>query len=274
VILGAGLWVGANYAVVAWINIYDSKVLEAEFHVPAAVIRSYESRTATVPLERSQKSIPYRFRPPNSSAKSRPVPLVVYLHGGGECGSDNVRQLQGLPALFCEETMCRQYPCAVLVPQCPLPGDWAQHLDAQTDLLDAVSHLIDEVLSDSRIDPNRIYLTGQSLGGFGSWELATRAPERFAAVVPICGGGDDGRAARLVKLPLWAVHGSDDGVIAASETRAMIDAIKSAGGQPRYLELPGVGHDSWTAVYRQDSEILAWMFRQVRKSSSAPSAND
>src|SRR5262249_25692446 len=151
-----------------------SKELEAEYHVPAGVIRSYETRTKTVPLKRSQKSvtIAYRFRAPNPSAKTQAVPLVVYLHGGGECGSDNVRQLQGLPSLLCEETMCKLYPCAVLVPQCPLPGDWSQHLDAHTDLLDAVAEVIDDVLADSRIDPNRIYLTGQSLGGFGSWELA------------------------------------------------------------------------------------------------------
>jgi predicted peptidase len=266
-----GLWIGANYAVLPWIDIYDSKVLESEYHVPAGVIRSYESRTTTVPLKRSQKTVPitYRFRPPHSSAKTQTVPLVVYLHGGGECGSDNVRQLQGLPSLLCEETMRKLYPCAVLVPQCPLPGDWAQQLDAHTDLLDAVAQVIDDVLTDSRIDPNRIYLTGQSLGGFGSWELAVRVPARFAAVVPICGGGDEGRAARLVHVPVWAVHGEDDDVIAASETRAMIDAMKSAGGQPHYLELPGVGHDSWTAVYRQDSDVLAWMFRQARNSSSA-----
>jgi predicted peptidase len=258
------LWIGANYAALPLIELYESNVLEAEYHVPASVIRCYELRTANVPLERSQKSIAYRYRPPTSSAETGPVPLVVYLHGGGECGSDNVHQLLGLPALLCEAAMCQRYPCAVLVPQCPRPGDWSQQLDSHTDLLDGVLRMIDDVLSDSLVDPNRIYLTGQSLGGFASWELATRAPERFAAVVPICGGGDDGLAARLVNVPVWAVHGSDDEVIPVSETRTMIAALESAGGKPRYLELPGVGHNSWVPVYERDSEVLAWMFQQVR----------
>jgi predicted peptidase len=273
-ILIVALWIGANYAALPLLDIYESKVLEAQFHVPANVIRRYESRTANALLERNGQSVSlvYRFLPPNSTTAARAVPLVIYLHGGGECGSDNVRQLQGLPTLLCDETMCQSHPCAVLVPQCPQPGDWSQRLDDDTDLLDAVARIIDEVLADQRIDPNRIYLTGQSMGGFGSWELALRAPERFAAVVPVCGGGDAGRASRLVHVPVWAVHGSDDDLIPVSESQEMISALKSAGGTPRYLELPGVGHNCWSAIYRHDSEILAWMFQQARQTARASAA--
>jgi predicted peptidase len=100
------------------------------------------------------------------------------------------------------------------------------------------------------------------MGGYGAWELAMRAPNRFTAVVPICGGGDQRRAAKLGNVPLWAVHGANDNVIPVSESQVMIAALESAGGKPRYLELPGVGHDCWTYVFRENSEVLAWMFRE------------
>ena len=107
----------------------------------------------------------------------------------------------------------------------PQARGWAQRLDAETDLLDGVLQMIDEVLADSRIDPNRVYLIGFSMGGLGAWELAMRAPNRFAAVVPICVGGDPSRAARLSNVRLWAVHGADDTVVPASESRNMIAAV-------------------------------------------------
>jgi predicted peptidase len=191
------------------------------------------------------------------------VPLV-FLHGGGECGSDNVRQLRSLPSVLCDKSLRDRQHCAVLAPHCPLPGGWSQRLHPDTDLLDGVERMIDEVMNDPRIDPNRIYLTGLSMGGFGTWELALRDPGRFAAVVPIWGGGDEIRAARLVHVPLWAVRGTDDDVIPVARSRSMISAIKSAGGKPRFLELSDVGHNSWDIVYRHDSEVLAWMFGRIR----------
>ena len=282
----------------AWIDIYESRSLTAEFGVLASVIRCYESRTAVVPtahyksplqpVEKGGRAPPgdlicstmcqttgatprfsmvwYRFRPPPWFSGTRSVPLVVFLHGAGECGSDNVRQLHSLPSALCEGTMRNLYPCALLAPQCPKRGGWAQRLDAKTDLLDGGVRMIDDVLADSRIDPNRVYLIGLSMGGFGTWELAMRAPERFAAVVPICGGGDESRAGRLVNVPLWAVHGAEDEVVPVAQSRTMIEAVEKAGGEPRYLEMPGVGHDCWKGVFRLDSEVLAWMFRQARGS--------
>lgn len=263
--LGLALWIVADCAALAWIDVNESWNLEVEFHVPARVIRRYQSRTAVVALKNSREpaSLGYRIRPASRSARPRSVPLVVFLHGLGDCGSDNVRQLRSVPAAFCEETMQSSYPCAILAPQCPEPGGWAQQLDADTDLLDGILQMIDEVLADSRIDPNRIYLTGFSMGGLGSWDLAMRAPDRFAAVVPICGGGDHSRAARLIHVSLWAVHGADDSVVPVSESRTMIAAVETAGGNPRYLELPGVGHHCWDLVFREDSDVIAWMFHQA-----------
>jgi pimeloyl-ACP methyl ester carboxylesterase len=258
------IWIAANCAAIAWFDIYESEVLEAEFHVPASVIRSYESRTRVLSLQGARPvSLWYRFLPPSRSG-TRAVPLVVYLHGAGGRGSDNVRQLDSVPSVLCERSMRDLYPCAVLAPQCPEPWSWSQWLDADTDLIDGVLRMIDDVLTDSRIDPSRIYLVGISMGGFGTWEMAMRAPERFAAVLPFCGGGDESRVARLVDTPLWAIHGADDTVVPAEQTRIMIEALRAAGGSPRYLEMPGVGHDCWDPHFRPGSEVLAWMFQQAR----------
>jgi pimeloyl-ACP methyl ester carboxylesterase len=262
--LVAALWIGANCIALACIDVYESRKLEAEFRVPAGVIRRYEWRQCDLQSEGSSKPIPlwYRFRPPAAWSGSHTVPLVVFLHGSGERGTDNVQQLRSLPTVLCEKTICDAFPCAVVAPQCPPGMSWSAGLDFNIDLLDGVMRMIDEALADRRIDPTRIYLIGLSMGGFGSWELAARAPERFAAVVPICGGGIAKHADRLVGVPLWAVHGADDKVVPVAQSKTMIEAVRQAGGAPRYLELPGVGHNCWDSVFRADSEVLQWMFQQ------------
>ncbi|MFN9041975.1 MAG: dienelactone hydrolase family protein, partial [Planctomyces sp.] len=98
-------------------------------------------------------------------------------------------------------------------------------------------------------DPQRIYVTGLSMGGFGTWELITRKPELFAAAAPICGGGDPAKAAACSSLPIWVFHGDRDTVVRPELSRNMVEALKKAGGMPKYTEYPGVGHDSWTATY-------------------------
>jgi predicted peptidase len=99
------------------------------------------------------------------------------------------------------------------------------------------------------------------MGGYGSWDLGTRLADRWAAVVPICGGGDELYADRLVGVPVWAWHGDSDDVVPVAKSRRMIEAIRQAGGDPKYSELGGVGHDSWTAAYRSEG-VLSWMFAQ------------
>jgi predicted peptidase len=146
----------------------------------------------------------------------------------------------------------------VLAPQCSETTSWS----AWTGELE---RLINHLCAELPVDHRRIYLTGLSMGGFGSWELAAHRPDLFAAVVPICGGGDAAWGARLKEVPIWAVHGDADTVIPAEESRIMIEAIRKAGGQPRYTELSGVGHDSWTETYRDRKGVLRWMFEQVNR---------
>lgn len=124
--------------------------------------------------------------------------------------------------------------------------------------------LIERVLDERGANRSRVYLTRLSVGGFGSWELALRRPDLFAAVVPICGGGSPDRAERLVDVPIWAVHGDADRSVPVEHSREMIDAIRKAGGNSRYTELPGVGHDCWTRTYAERDGVIAWMFQQKK----------
>ncbi len=105
------------------------------------------------------------------------------------------------------------------------------------------------------------------MGGYGSWDLAERMPERFAALAPVCGGGDETKADRLAALPIWAWHGDADTAVPVERSRRMVAAIERAGGKPKYTELPGVGHDSWTPAYHGPDNLLAWLFAQSKPAS-------
>ena len=122
-----------------------------------------------------------------------------------------------------------------------------------------------EALQDEfpQIDPDRLYITGLSMGGFGTWDAIQRYPELFAAAVPICGGGDVSKADRLTKIPLWVFHGAEDKLVNPKWSRDMVEAIKKAGGSPKYTEYPDVGHQSWVNAYR-DPELFAWLFGQKK----------
>jgi predicted peptidase len=166
---------------------------------------------------------------------------------------------------MCDPSIAAAFPCAVLVPQCPAQFDWLTPIDGEKDMLDIVRLMISEALLDNRIDPQRVYLAGFSMGAFGAWELAARAPDRFAAVVPIAGGGSPAIAPQLVNVQLWAVHGAADDVVPVEQSRSMIEAIQNCGGNPKFTEYPAVGHGAWRKVFQADSETLAWMFKRSRQ---------
>lgn len=230
-----------------------------------AVDRQYEERqvapavaqpTAAADVAVASKwTLPYRLMSPKTAGNER-YPLLVFLHGAGERGHENLRQLQTLPAQMAQEEWKLRFPCYVVAPQCP------PHLYWGTDeVRDRLVAMIDELLREfPAIDSRRIYLTGLSMGGHGSWMLAAHRPDLFAAVVPICGGGQVDEAAKLVKTPLWAFHGDADEVVPVAESRNMIEAIRKAGGKPHYTELKGVGHGSWSHAYSDTEGALAWMF--------------
>ncbi|RLD79019.1 MAG: phospholipase, partial [Bacteroidetes bacterium] len=123
---------------------------------------------------------------------------------------------------------------------------------------------IDSLVKKYSIDENRIYITGLSMGGFGTWDAIARYPDKFAAAVPICGGGDENTAKLIVDIPIWAFHGADDRVVKVERSRNMINAIKKQGGNPLYTEYEGVGHGSWIPAYKE-TELLKWLFMQSLK---------
>lgn len=179
-------------------------------------------------------------------------PLVLFLHGAGERGDDLAQiRLHGPPKLI---DAGHDLPAVVVCPQVPLNRWW----DAR-----GLVALLDQLEADYRIDPNRIYVTGLSMGGYGSWALASLQPDRLAALAPICGMGDPSAAHRLIDLPVWAFHGDADRVVDVSGTTDMVAAIEAAGGTPQQTIYEGVGHDSWTATYENEA-FWAWMFAQRR----------
>jgi predicted peptidase len=241
--------------------------------VSATLADLYEHRATTVADGDRRVEFRYRLMRPAAVAAGVRLPLVLFLHGAGECGVDNEKQLKYLPTWLAEEEPRRRHPCFVLAPQCREDERWVdvswaddestpQQPEPTLDLAAAVAAL-DDVLARELVDPARIYLTGLSMGGYGTWDLAIRMPHRFAAILPVCGGGDERLAARAAPLPIWCVHGDADTAVPVRRSRDMVAAIAAAGGRPVYSELPGVGHDSWTSAYR-DGFVLDWLFSQRR----------
>lgn len=218
-------------------------------------------------------TLKYRlFSPAAADAATKP-PLVLFLHGAGERGDDNVAPLvHGVVEFHRRQA---RHPCAVLVPQCPAGGrwvevDWGGKAGSGTfpteasEPLRLATAVVDELIAAGNVDPDRVYVTGLSMGGYGTWYAAVMPGSRFAAAAPVCGGGDPAWAKRYVGLPLWAFHGGADRVVLPSRSREMIDAIEAAGGEPKYTEYEGVGHDSWTRTYADDA-FHDWLFAKRRK---------
>ncbi|MFM8891378.1 MAG: dienelactone hydrolase family protein [Planctomycetia bacterium] len=243
----------------------------------AELLDLYEERSVSVVDRGADVAFRYRLlRPEAAGDAARSAarhPLVLFLHGAGERGGDNVKQLKYLPTWLAEPELRRRHPCFVLAPQCRMDERWVDvswadgastpQASAPTpDLAAAIAALAD-VMAREAVDPARVYLTGLSMGGFGTWDLAARMPERFAAIMPVCGGGDDRLAGRIVSLPIWCFHGDADQAVPVRRSRDMIAAVIAAGGRPIYSDLAGVGHDSWTPAYR-DRFVLDWLFGQRR----------
>lgn len=222
----------------------------------------------------------YRLMKPAKLEEGQKYPLVVFLHGAGERGTDNEKQLLYFPQQMQQAEFREKYPCFLLAPQCRegkrwVEVDWSDPestpmAEKPGDQLQVVINLIEKTLKEEAVDPSRVYLTGLSMGGYGSWELAARHPEWFAAVAPICGGADEQQAKKLAALPVWAFHGADDRAVQPERTRRMIAAVKEAGGKPKYTEFPNVGHNSWTPAYAESSGLLAWLFAQQKPAAKQP----
>lgn len=184
-------------------------------------------------------------------------PLMLFLHGAGERGNDLSKvEIHGPPKLVARES--KEFPFVIVSPQCPAEGWWSSELQ-----IDTLNALLDDVVSRYRIDKERIYVTGLSMGGFGTWRLAAAYPDRFAAIAPICGGGSPDDAASIAHLPIWVFHGAKDATVQIKESEAMVAALEEVGCNVKFTVYPNAGHDSWTATY-ENPELYAWFLKHTR----------
>jgi len=192
---------------------------------------------------------------PHGYSGDSPYPLILFLHGLGESGTDGRKQVTvGLgPAVRRHE---QDFPFFVIFPQSQKRSWQAGSRDA-TRALDILA----EIEKKYRIDPKRLYLTGLSMGGFGTWSLAEKHPDRWAAIAPVCGGGNPRQAGRIKDIPCWCFHGDADPAVNVKRSRDMITALKAAGGRPTYFEYPGVGHNCWDDAYGTAS-LYQWLLKQ------------
>ncbi len=182
-------------------------------------------------------------------------PLMLFLHGAGERGNDlNKLKVHGPPKLV---EQGKDLPFIIISPQCPT-GEW------WPGLVEMLKALVDDVTADYAVDTERIYVTGLSMGGFGTWALAGAYPDTFAAAIPICGGGQPFTAGKLKSVPVWAFHGAKDGTVALSQSENMVEALKRAGGDAKLTVYPEAGHDSWTVTY-ENPEVYEWLLQHTRK---------
>jgi predicted peptidase len=219
--------------------------------------------------EYKDETFRYLFLKPEKIEPGKKYPLILFLHGAGERGDNpEVVKKHFFPSIASDEFQ-QKFPCFVVAPQCRENHWWtarrrggSEGRDELGDMEQMALQCVADVEKEFPVDKNRLYLTGLSMGGYGSWDLAVRQPDRWAAVVPICGGGNPEQAEKLVHVPIWAVHGDADPAVPVEESRKMIAAIKAAGGHPKYTEYPGVAHDSWTQAYADTNGVIPWMFEQ------------
>jgi predicted peptidase len=216
------------------------------------------------------QQLPYQLFAPRAYDRRQAYPLVLWLHGGAGRGNDNQKQIMdgnsiGSHVWTWPENQKRN-PCFVVAPQCPNDQVWAsaqERAQLSPPLLLALE-LLSELGKTFRLDVRRLYVTGQSLGGFGTWGAILYRPGLFAAAIPVCGGGDKAQAAKLRAMPVWAFHGETDQSVPVERSRRMIEALRQAGGTPRYTEYKGAGHVIWERVFREP-ELLPWVFAQKRR---------
>ena len=224
---------------------------------PAQEMKSAQTAHA-LEVEKDTKIQFLKYLPENYSKAGKKWPLMIFLHGRGESGDElEIVKRWGPPRIV--ETK-PDFPFVLISPQCPdgSKGHNTKH----------IKKLIDDTIKNHNIETDRVYLTGLSMGGYGSWKLAAEHPDFFAAVAPICGGGKPKTAEKLKDVSIWAFHGDKDSVVPLSQTTNITDAIKEAGGKKIKVTIyEEVGHNSWQKAYA-DQELYKWLLSHKRKSKA------
>lgn len=236
---------------------------------PAAELSAFQSEVFS---NRQNEHLPFRLLYPTNYNAAKKYPLILFLHGAGARGNDNVSQLDEVPQSLLNAAASERQACFVLAPQCPKDDAWVwfpqfpkcQTAEAQSRASRLSLEIVDSLVKRLNIDRKRIYVTGLSLGGEGTFDMITRRSHFFAAAVPVCGIADTNRVALMKHTPLWIFHGEKDDINSVAYSRAAVQVLKNNGENPRYTEYPGVKHDCWGKAY-QEPGLLDWMFKQRLK---------
>lgn len=225
-------------------------------------------------FENEEGKLNYRLFKSKEMKEGEKYPLVLTFHGSSSCGDDNISQLKERrgPLEIMDYTERKSVKAFILSPQCPSGQAWVNtpwygksHTMPKDPAfaMKMTLALLDKLIKDLPIDKSRIYVTGLSLGGFGTWDVIQRKPTLFAAAMPVCGGGDTAEAAALKKMPIWIFHGDNDTVVYTKRSRDMFKALKNVGAKVQYTEYKNTGHDSFTETYKND-RVLDWFFSQKK----------
>jgi predicted peptidase len=226
-------------------------------------------------------TLPYRILLPMNYDATKSYPVVLFLHGAGERGTDNEKQLVHGSKLFLESANRKKYPAIVIFPQCAPDSYWS-NVDIKTDtsgkrsfhftlkdeptrMMAILMAFVKQLPSQYRITENRFYVAGLSMGGMGTFEIARRMPARFAAAMPICGGADPGSAPVLKNIKWWVFHGTKDNVVPIEHSEKMVAALKAAKASVKYTVYPEAMHNSWDNAFAEPN-FLSWLFAQRKKS--------
>lgn len=204
-----------------------------------------------------EEKLPFQINAPATFAGGKRIPLVVFLHGVGATGNDNEKQVNVLPKTFASADNQAKRPCIVIAPQCPLGRSWPN----MTGEIIALTKFIAKHLP---VDPQRIYISGYSMGGFGVWAVLAEDAKLYAAAIPISGGGNPDAARKMKDVPIWNFHGDVDDTVSVTGSRAMVEALKKVKGRITYTEMAGEGHGIPTKVVR-DEKVQEWLFSQKRE---------
>jgi predicted esterase len=185
-------------------------------------------------------------------------PLLIWLHGAGQSGNDNEAQMAGAPKQWFTPEAQAKHPCIVITPQCP-----SREIGWKNEVAMNLMALIADVAEKLPVDKDRIYLTGSSMGGSGTWTMISQWPDVFACAVPLCGGGDPKKADVMKSVPIWVFHGDKDDQVPVDRSRTMFAALQAVSGNIKYSELPGEGHLITKVVYDKP-ELHEWIFQQRR----------
>jgi predicted peptidase len=223
-------------------------------------------------------TMPYRLLLPENYDPAKKYPLILFLHGSGERGRDNEKQLVHGANLFLRDSIRKKYPAIVVFPQCSDSSYWSNVTfgydstkkrvgfnfsmnEQPTTAMKLLLKLIDQLQHNYRLSKKQLYVGGLSMGGMGTFELVARKPKLFAAAFPICGGGDSTTAKKLIKTNWWIFHGLKDDVVLPEFSKTMATAIQSKGGNVKLTLYPHANHNSWDPAFAE-RELLSWLFAQ------------